>query len=336
MSNWYTDTIGDGIAVSTRIRLARNVHSIPFPSRMSVEQKNELKDIFNCAQAKKLMPANINLTYIDMETVSEIDRVAMAERHIISPAFAAEPQGRAILISSDETVSVMIGEEDHIRIQVLLSGLQLQKAFEISQQIDEYLSTVVKYAYDDRLGYLTECPTNLGIGMRASVMLHLPAIEADSSFNLIAENAGKIGLAVRGLYGEGSNSAASLYQISNQITLGITEENAIDNLKVITEQIVDKERAARENLRGIRTEDTVFRALAALKYARLLSSGEMMSLLSKVKLGIYLGIITEIDSSLPMKIMIEALPGMLQKKFGEMSAGDRDICRAEFIREQLL
>ncbi len=335
MSNWYTETLGDGIAVSTRIRLARNVASMPFPSRMTYEQRCALRSIFNSDEAKALMPDDMKLTFIDMEAVSEIERIAMAERHIISPAFAAEPKGRAVLINDDETISVMIGEEDHLRIQVLLSGLQLGTAFEISQRVDEYLSSVVKYAYDDRLGYLTECPTNLGIGMRASVMLHLPAIEADSSFNSIAENAGKIGLAVRGLYGEGSSSAASLYQISNQITLGITEENAIDNLKVITEQIIDKERAARENLRGIKIEDTVFRALATLKFARLISSDEMLNLLSKVKLGIYLGIITEIDKSVPMKIMIESLPGMLQKKFGVMSAGDRDISRAEFIREQM-
>lgn len=334
MSNWYVEHKGDGIAVSSRIRLARNIEGLPFPSKMDAEAKKELASKIADAISKSDMPDGLNLKFIDMSAVSVAERMAMAERHIISPAFASNTEGRAILINNDETVSVMIGEEDHLRIQVILAGFCLDEAYALADKVDDFLSKTVKYAFDDKLGYLTECPTNLGIGMRASVMLHLPVIEQDGSLAAIIENAGKIGLAVRGLYGEGSKSAASLYQISNQITLGITENTAIDNLKVITNQIIEKEKNSRDELDKITTSDAVFRAYGVLKYARKLSSSELFGLISRVKLGVDMGII-DIDKTLPMKIMVESLPGMLQRKFGEMTPEDRDVLRAEKIREQL-
>lgn len=332
MNNWYTNALDSSIAVSTRIRLARNIDGIPFPNRMSVEARKELNK-----NIRKAINENntLNLKFIAMDSVTEIERMAMQERHIISPEFAENPDNRAILINDDETVSVMIGEEDHIRIQVILPGMNLEKAYEIAQSVDDYLSGILNFAYDDKLGYLTECPTNLGIGLRASVMLHLPILENNGELTGIIENAGKIGLAARGLYGEGSNSSASLYQISNQITLGITEDNAIDNLKVIANQIIDKETELRNRINRVSVEDVVWRAYGTLKYARKISSEELMGIISKVKLGVDMGIIDIIDNSVPIRLMVESLAGMLQRKFGEMTPDDRDICRAEFIRNSL-
>ena len=334
MSNWYINST-DGVAVSTRIRLARNIDGIPFPNKMSKSSRKELNEKISEAIAANPIGGDINLKFISMESVSAIERRAMMDRHIISPEFAENPECRAILLNDDETVSVMVGEEDHIRIQVILGGLKLEEAYKIAEKVDDYLSTIVKYAYNDKLGFLTECPTNLGIGLRASVMLHLPIFEYSGELAGVIENAGKIGLAVRGLYGEGSNSSASLYQISNQITLGITEGNAIDNLKVITTQIIEQEIELRSRLNKISIEDSVWRAFGLLKSARKISCDELMGVISKVKLGVDMGIIDCIDSATPIKIMVESLPGMLQRKFGEMTPDDRDICRAEYIRENL-
>ncbi len=332
MNNWYKNS--NGIAVSTRIRLARNIDGLPFPNKMSDESLKELNLSISKEISKGNFPDGINLKYIDMQSVSDIERRAMRERHIISTQFAESPCNRAILINDDETISVMIGEEDHLRIQVISAGLDLDEAYRIAEKVDNYLSSFLNYAYDKNLGFLTECPTNLGIGLRASVMLHLPVLESSGELKGIIENAGKIGLAVRGLYGEGSGSSASLYQISNQITLGITEQNAIENLKVIATQIIDKECSLRTRLNRISLEDKVWRAYGILKFARKLSSDELMGFISTVKLGVDLGIIDE-EGLLPIKIMVESLPGMLQKRYGEMTPDDRDISRAEFIRETL-
>lgn len=332
MNNWYKNS--NGIAVSTRIRLARNIEGLPFPNKMSDESLKELNLSISKEISKGNFPDGINLKYIDMQSVSDIERRAMRERHIISTQFAESPYNRAILINDDETISVMIGEEDHLRIQVISAGLDLDEAYKVAEKVDNYLSSFLNYAYDKNLGFLTECPTNLGIGLRASVMLHLPVLESSGELSEIIENAGKIGLAVRGLYGEGSGSSASLYQISNQITLGITEQNAIENLKVIATQIIDKESALRARLNKISLEDKVWRAYGILKFARKLSSDELMGFISTVKLGVDLGIIDE-DGLLPIKMMVESLPGMLQKRYGEMTPDDRDISRAEFIRETL-
>ena len=181
-----------------------------------------------------------------MNDVPEIERFAMVERHIISKRFASNCENRAIIISDDESICIMLGEEDHIRMQVLLGGFQLEVAYKIANDIDTILCGGLDIAFDDRIGFLTECPTNLGTGLRASVMLHLPLIEGNREIADISESISKIGLTVRGMYGEGTKALASLYQVSNQVTLGITEENAIDNLKIIVDQIIQKERNYRK------------------------------------------------------------------------------------------
>ncbi len=332
--NWYSQKAPeDDIVISTRIRLARNLAGMPFPARMSAEQRAEVNERVRSAIQNSNTPFAKSLKYIAMKDVPENERYSMIERHIISPEFVSNCENRAIILSEDESISIMIGEEDHLRIQVLLSGLQPEKAYDIAERLDTLLCESLDIAFDDSLGFLTECPTNLGTGLRASVMLHLPLLEAGGGMQSISASVDKIGFVVRGLYGEGTRPAASLYQLSNQITLGISEKNAIDNLKVITGQIITRERELREKMNRLKAEDSCMRALGTLKSARILDSGEMMKLLSRVKLGISLGIIE--DTYLPIKILIEGQPYMLMRKFGIMSPDERDIYRANMVRAAL-
>ena len=334
MSSWYnSESNNSEIVVSTRIRLARNLSGIPFPSRMTEAQAEALKQDVKAAIYESNTPFSKTLKFIDMATVPENEIGAMVERHIISREFAEKTTSRAIILSEDESISIMIGEEDHIRIQVILGGLQLEKAYDIAERLDSLLYSKLHFAFDENLGFLTECPTNLGTGLRASVMLHLPICEASGEVSAVADAVGKIGFTIRGMYGEGSRSAASLYQISNQITLGLNEKNAIDNLKIIASQIIEKEQIGRKSLDKIGLEDNVYRALGILKNSRVLSSNEMMSLLSRIKLGIDMGIL---ESGVnPVKLLIEGQPHMLIKRYGEMTPKERDICRATDIREIL-
>lgn len=335
MSSWYLSATNErDVVISTRIRLARNLSGIPFPSRMTVEQRQELNRRVKEAVASCNIPLTTGLKYFDMGTVPEHEIKAMVERHIISPEFSVDPQNKAILLNGDETVCVMIGEEDHLRIQVIMGGLELEKAYNTACELERLLDTQLSFAYDDRLGYLTECPTNLGTGLRASVMLHLPVLESTKEVAPLSDHIRKIGFTVRGIYGEGSKAKASMYQISNQITLGIDEKTALDNLKVIAMQIVEQERERRNSFDRVRLEDTVWRAYAVLKHQRILSSEEMLTLVSRIKLGVSMGIL-DIDESVPLKILTEGQPFMLMRRFGTMSPEERDIKRAQTVREML-
>jgi len=332
MSSWYTDnSVDNKIVVSTRVRLARNLKGIPFPSRMSEEMRDELKAKVKDAVKNSNTPFAQNLKYIDMADVPELEIGAMVERHIISPEFAKSKHSRAIILSEDESICVMVGEEDHLRIQVILAGLQLEKAYDIAEELDSMLHNSLHFAFDSQLGYLTECPTNLGTGLRASVMLHLPLCESTGQLGNLSDTISKIGFTVRGLYGEGSKSAASLYQVSNQITLGISEKNAIDNLKIITAQLIEKERAAESLVERISIEDKVYRALGTLQNSRILESREMLNLISLIKLGVRMGILEKDYST--TKILVETQPNFLMKQYGITEPLQRDIARAEHIRK---
>lgn len=334
MSYWFYENGNEGdIAVSTRVRLARNINSVPFPSRMTDSMREDVNNRVKEAIANSNTPFAKSLRYIAMKDIPENERYSMVERHIISPEFVSNCDNKAIIISEDESISVMIGEEDHIRIQVICSGLQLEKAYDTAERLDTLLCDSLDIAFDENLGFLTECPTNLGTGLRASLMLHLPVLEGAGEIKNLAQAVEKIGFTVRGMYGEGSTATASFYQLSNQITLGISEKDAIDNLKTIATQFIEKERAMRGALNGIKTEDMCFRALGTLKNSRILSSEEMMKLLSRVKLGISMGIIDENIN--PVKLLIEGQPYMLMSRFGNMSPDERDIKRASIMRENL-
>ncbi len=335
MSSWYSDINNyNDIIVTSRIRLARNIEGIPFPTRMTEAMR---KDV-NC-RVRDILPDinthfNIGLKFIDMNDVPEVEAYSMVERHIISPEFAANKEGRAILISEDESVCVMICEEDHLRIQVLKSGNSLDEAYSIAERLDTLLCERLRFAFNNELGYLTECPTNLGTGLRASVMLHLPLMTSTGQIAQIADSVGKIGLTVRGMYGEGSASKADLYQLSNQITLGISERDALNNLKAIAQQIVNKEIANADNCNRIKFEDSIWRAYGILKNARLLSSDEMMKYISLIKLGNTMGILN-IDKSLPMRILVECQPNMIIRKTGATDSTERDVMRADTVRRLL-
>lgn len=335
MSCWYTQEAPfDDMVVSSRIRLARNLGNLPFPRRMTEEQFAELKSRVKSAVSE--LPSSITgeFTYIEMDDVPENEIHAMVERHVISPEFAEHCDRRAIVISKDESISIMIGEEDHLRIQVTRGGLSLDEAYAMADALDTALDAKLGFAFDSELGFLTECPTNIGTGLRASVMMHLPACEAKGEISGITDAVGKIGLTVRGMYGEGSKSYAALYQISNQITLGISEKSAVENLRVIAEQVADREQKCRDGFDRVELEDIVCRAYGTLQNARLLRTDECMQLISKIKLGVGMGIL-DMDKMRPVQMLIDAQPYMLQRKYGVMGPRERDEARARMMREQI-
>ena len=333
MSYWYMNNT-DGIVVSSRIRLARNLSDLPFPRRMTFGMLRDLCERVKSAVEEISEPLGLKIRFIEMDNVPDAEVIAMVERHVISRDFAENRKGRAIAISDDESVCIMVGEEDHIRIQVLGGGQSLDAVFELADRIDTALGEKLHFAYDSELGYLTECPTNIGTGLRASVMLHLPLCTDTKEIGGIADAVGKIGFTVRGMYGEGSNSKASLYQISNQITLGISEKSAVENLKAITGQIVEREQNARMNVNSLKLEDVAQRALGTLKYARVMASEEAMQLISKIKLGKDMGILSIGDVN-PIELLITVGPGMLQSKHGKLDPSERDELRAKILREKL-
>ena len=336
MAKWY-NSLGEqsDTVISTRIRLARNISGIPFPGKMNSEQISQVNALVKDAVCsdKNLKE---NFKFIEMDTLPDITNLSLMEKHVISPGFCKNSKGKMLILSNDESVSIMLCEEDHIRIQVMCAGLALDEGYKIADKIDDVLDKRLNFAFNDRLGYLTECPTNLGTGLRASVMLHLPALEAGNSVTKLATTVGKIGLTIRGTYGEGSKAMGALYQLSNQVTLGISELSAIENLKSITLQAINQEKAARESIDRIGIEDATWRAFGTLKYARSISSDEFMNLISKVRLGISMGILKGVTLEDVETLIIESGPATIQANSGTpLEAEERDIQRAKIIRERL-
>lgn len=334
---WY-ECSGDqpDMVVSSRIRLARNLVDLPFHDRMKDEDAKALNE--RVLQALEGLQLGDNkLHTLKMEQLSPVQCQSLAERHSISPEFATNPNGRMLLLSEDESIAIMVNEEDHLRIQVLLSGLQLTKAYELCSRIDEVLDETLHYAFDETLGYLTSCPTNLGTGMRASVMMHLPALEQSGVISQLSNTISKLGLTIRGTYGEGSNVIGSLYQISNQITLGITEQDSIQNLQGVVRQIMESEQKAREALlkNHAPLEDQIFRSFGILKYARSLSSQEFFEHFSNVRLGASMKL---------LPVPFETLNGLMEQVGAAtvclsqpevLPPQARDRKRAEIVREAL-
>ncbi len=336
MNKWYTSCGNNAEAViSTRIRLARNIAGLPFPSRMNAQQIAQVNQTVKQAIICDEQSAQI-YKYIEMDTLPDITVMSMVERHIISPEFAKKRSGKALILSHDESVSIMLCEEDHIRIQVMRSGLALDDAYAEADRIDDILGKKIDYAFNERLGYLTECPTNLGTGLRASLMLHLPALEMAGAVSRLAATVSKIGLTIRGTYGEGSKATASMYQLSNQVTLGISEKAAIENLKSIAAQAISQENSARASMDALALEDSTYRALGTLKYARVLSGNEFMKLISRVRLGVAMDVIKDIHLEKIEELIIDAGAATLQANAGQpMDAQERDLLRAKLIRERL-
>lgn len=327
------------IVVSSRIRLARNLEDINFPQMMS---KEDAEQVISKVR-DSILSSNSILTrefdFYKLDKISPVDRNVLIEKYLISYSLTDKPEISGFLLSKDEKITIMINEEDHIRMQVILSGLRLEEGWDLCSKIDDVIEERLRYAFDEKLGYLTSCPTNIGTGMRASVMLHLPALVMTGYINKVLQAVTQIGLTVRGLYGEGTNAMGNLFQISNQTTLGETEEKIIEKLKNIVLQIIDKERNTRKNLfnnKRVEVEDRVYRSLGVLQNSRIMSSKEAMKLLSDVKIGVDMGIIQGIDGNVINKLIINIQPANVQKFAGkELSNRERDIKRAELIRERL-
>ncbi len=318
--------------VSTRIRLARNLSDIPFPFRMTLKQKRELADKV-CEVAKSIM----DFDRIDMDNLSSTQAQSLVEEHLISPEFTKDTVGKTLLLSKDKTVSIMLNEEDHIRLQVIMPSLRLKEAFELANDIDNKLSEKLSFAFSEKIGYLTQCPTNLGTGMRASVMLHLPALLKSRVIPKISDNLSKLGLTIRGIYGESSEPIGALYQLSNQVSLGISESAAVENLENISSQLVSQEIKARDRiLSDIDILDTVCRSLGILKSARVIGSKEATNLLSNVRLGVAHKMVDSLSLDNLDKLMCEIQPASIMQRFSEnLTPQQRDIKRADYLREKL-
>ena len=333
MGKWYKSFGPEGdVVLSTRVRFARNIREYPFPFRLDNDKKKEL----NYRIRDAILSHNENMSFIEMENVPAYQTVSLAERHLISPEFAGPAKARALILSDDEDVSVMLQEEDHLRIQAMTAGLDLDGAFEKAEKIEKQVGEEIEYAFDERIGFLTQCPTNLGTGMRASVMLHLPALTKQGLISRLASTVSKLGLIIRGAYGEGSQPAGDIYQISNQITLGISEKEALFNLDSIVKQIISQERNARKELLSDEEYlDSVYRAYGILKYARCLTSNEFMQLISLVRLASAEKLI-DIDIEKINAMIPDMQPATVSvRNASQLDAMERDIQRAKEVREIL-
>ena len=331
MNKWYIENGEQGdIVLSTRIRLARNIDEYPFPNKLDSKTRQEV-----CEKIRDIMLAQTawNFNYIKMEDLTKAQVISLAERHLISPDFASSRNG-SLIITDDEAISIMLCEEDHIRLQVMMAGLAPKEAYNLADKIDNILSSHLNYAYDERIGYLTQCPTNLGTGMRASVMLHLPALTRCGQIGKLASTVSKLGLVIRGAHGEGTVPKGEIYQLSNQITLGISEEEALDNLQSITLQLVAQERAVAEKLmENPLEEDKIWRAMGILKTARILSTDEFMELASLIRLGVRTGKI-DFDIKKLNELSYSVQPATINAHAGEdLTSRQRDIYRADAVRK---
>jgi protein arginine kinase len=342
MIKWYEQENENynSVIISSRIRLARNLVDYPFPNRLTSEKALEMIERVKSSLTTK-EDFDDKYKIINMKQISQIDKIAMMERHVISPLFINMTIPTYLIMSKDESKSIMLNEEDHIRIQSMNMGMNLRKSLEEANAIDDSIEENTTYAFHDKLGYLTACPTNVGTGLRASYMMHVPALETTGQLQFILEAIGKFGLTVRGVHGEGSKSQGSVFQISNQVTLGLSESEIIDNLTSVIKQIVDQEINIREKLlkeKRLQFEDAVYRSYGILSNARILSSSEAMTLLSDMKLGFELGLIKSEESKQIniFELMTCIGPANLQKiEHKDLSIEQRDIARANYIRENL-
>lgn len=338
MAKWIND-VGEhaDVVISSRVRLARNLEEYPFPFLLSTEGSKEIINRLSDAIQKNDRYKEYNL--IELERLDENKKQVMVERHLISPNLVSGNEKSAVLTNQEESLNIMINEEDHIRIQCLRPGLDLVTAYKEASNLDDCIEKSLLYSFDDELGYLTSCPTNVGTGLRASVMMHLPALALTGTIEKIFKAVGQIGFTVRGLYGEGSEAQGNLYQISNQITLGRSEEDIIRTLTNLTLQIIDKEKEARGVLldqKRVQMEDKVYRSYGIMKNSRIMSSKEALERISDLRLGVGLGLLEDVDNITLNRLMIDIQPAILQTIYqSQLSIYERDINRARLIRERL-
>lgn len=322
------------VVVSSRIRLARNLQGYSFPHQAD---EQALESVI--AKVERALKKSA-FTLKRLDGIGQSDRLLLVEQYLISPDLLKNPAHRGVMVNSDQTVAIMLNEEDHIRIQSIHPGLALQEAWDEANRFDDVLEAELDYAYAEKAGYLTTCPTNVGTGLRASVMLHLPALQMVDQVKKVLSVLPHVGLSVRGIYGEGTESMGNLYQISNQVTLGLTEDEIIGKIISVTKQVMDQERSAREALLAkesrLQLEDRVRRAYGLLSEARLISSEEAFKLWNNVLLGVKLGLIPEVSVEQVNELFFLIRPAILQHIVGkDLTPHERDYYRAEVIRKHL-
>ncbi|MBO5222775.1 MAG: protein arginine kinase [Clostridia bacterium] len=332
MSETNLPVIDSRMVVSSRIRLARNLKKYPFPSRLSEEAAREMK--LELHDLLKEYPHE-TFDFLDMKNVTSVQAGAMTEEHLISPDFGRNGEKTALLLGREKTLSVMINEEDHLRIQAMGFGSCLEDLYRRINELDDYIDGKVEYAFSDKYGYLTSCPTNLGTGIRASVMLHLPALTRRGLMERVIHSVSQVGITVRGLYGEGTQAGACLYQVSNSYSLGISESETIALLNRIVAQICESEKKARENqFPDLRARDELYRSYGILKECRMLTSAEFRTLYSKVRLAAEEGLL-ELDIPALDRLFIECQPYNLMLTGDSESENERDQRRATLVRERM-
>ncbi len=316
--------------LSTRVRLARNIDSLPFPVRLNALQKQEL----NMSICRILTDSGCPLQIISMSSLYPYEAISLAERHLISPEFASNSEGRILLLSEDEKISIMLCEKDHIRIQGFSEGLDPHGAYNEALRYESILGKNLNFAFDGKLGFLNQNPKDIGTGMRASVLLHLPALSRSGAMEKLSATAQKLGFVIRGSYGDGASVKGDIFRISNNLTMGISEEDALGNLKSIALQIATKERAAAEKLvNEINIRDRINRSAGLIKNAVLLSSDEMMELLSWVRLGALYGVI-DADASLISRLFVSMQPATVNVLAGQkLPEAARDEIRAKAVKQ---
>ncbi len=325
------------IVMSSRIRLARNLAKVPFPNKASKKVLTDVVELVQQALTENDLFKSVSL--LRLNDIDTIDRQFLVERHLMSQEHSLNTDGKALVISDEEVLSIMVNEEDHLRIQVMRSGLNLEETWKSIDAIDDALSKKLDFAYSRSWGYLTACPTNTGTAMRGSVMLHLPALVMTKQIGKVLSAIAKLSFASRGFYGEGTQARGNFYQISNQVSLGHAEVDIIQNINGLIRQVIEQEEQARQALivqnRAL-LEDKIYRSYGVLKNAYIMSSQETIELLSMVRLGIDLGIIKELDRRVINELFIIIQPAHLQKLEGKkIASGARDIKRASLIRQKL-
>lgn len=320
------------VAVSSRVRIARNLIDFPFPVKLnSAGRKKVIETVNNAIKDKN------DYKFIDFSDVSAAETGALMERRVVSLDFVKSPEEKELIADVENGLYVMVNEEDHLRIQSIKPGFALYEAYDGANKFDNLAEENLNYAYDENFGYLTQCPTNLGTGMRVSVMLHLPVLTLNRKIQNITADLSKIGLTIRGFYGEGTEVGGDLYQISNNITLGISEEQTLDKIKPVAEKIIELERAGRnevfKNSKDLIT-DKIKRAYGIIRNAHMISSSEFLSLYSMIRLGITYGIIKDIDYKTLDMLLVKVMPANLILHYNNAEA-NRDILRAEYIKEVL-
>lgn len=338
MSKWYVDDGPESdVVISTRIRNARNLKEYPFPVKMTNEQSEQVVNLAYRVLSKDVLDSKFD--FCNITNITSIDKEALVEKHLISPNLLNSRVKSGVFLGDNEKISIMVNEEDHFRIQSMDAGFRIKECLSNINRIEDYLEDNLEFAFSPRYGYLTSCPTNLGTGVRVSVMMHLPALVLTNYIDKIIAGCSKVGFTVRGIYGENTSNIGNIFQISNQVTLGITVDEIVENTISVAKQVISYERTLRKEVyenRPVELEDKIYRAYGIFSNARKISAEEGLKLLSHIRLGVDLGLIKNIDKKLLNEISINIKPANLCKIIGqELEYNKRDEMRANYIRQRI-